>query len=176
LRGADTSYVQGRLRAAFGLQVRGKEEVMSALQTVLIKLNREFNDDNIGRFAQSAEMFAPGKRLDIGFLVPTNTPLYRAWKSYMKTVPEVFQETVRSVLYHALTTEPPTGVTMAWAPGYDHEVTVWQAPDSNTTKGGITVLIKGRYPGDTHPLAAGTPAGPPAAKKSAKKSAKKRSG
>ena len=149
---------------------------MSALQTILIKLNREFNDDNVGLLARSAEMFAPGKKLDIAFLVPSNTPLYRAWKSYMKTVPEVVQETVRSVLYHALTTSPPTGVTMAWAPGYDHEVTVWQAPDSSTTKGGITVLIKGRYPGDTHPLAPGTPAGVPVAKKAAKDAGKKRGG
>ena len=150
------------MRADFGLGGEGK--VMSALQTVFIKLNTKFDPDNVGPFAQHPEMFAPGKKLDIGFMVPTNTPLYRAWKSYMKTVPEVFQETVRSVLYHALNTTPPTNVTIAWAPGYDHEITVWQAPDSSTTKGGITVLIKGRYPGDTHPLAPGTPAGPPAKK------------
>jgi hypothetical protein len=146
---------------------------MSALQSILIKLNREFADDHIGPFAQTSEMFAPGQRLDAAFLVGGNTPLYRAWKSYMKTVPEVFQETIRTVLYHALTTEPPTGVTMAWAPGYDHEVTVWQAPDSSATKGGITILVKGRYPGDTHPLAPGTSAGAPA-KKAAKKATKKK--
>lgn len=141
---------------------------MSALQSVFIKLNTKFDPDNVGPFAESAQtMFAPGKKLDIAFLGP-NKALYRAWKSYMKTVPEVFQETVRSVLHHAVNTTPPTNVTIAWAPGYDHEITVWQAPDSNATKGGITVLIKGRYPGDTHPLAPGTPAGPPA-KKAAKK-------
>jgi len=29
---------------------------------------------------------------------------------------------------------------------------VWQAPDTKTTKGGITVLIKSRYPDDAHPI------------------------
>lgn len=142
---------------------------MSALQTILIMFNREFNEDHINRLVQRADMFAPGERLDIGFLVPTNAPLYRAWKSYMKTVPEVFQEAIRSVIYHALTTDPPTSVTMAWAPGYDHEVTVWQAPDSSTTKGGITVLVKGRYPGDTHPLASQAPIAKKAVKKARKR-------
>ncbi len=148
---------------------------MSALQSILIRLNRKFADDEIGALATTAEMFAPGERLDAAFLVG-NTPLYRAWKSYMQTVPEVFQETIRTVLYHALTTEPPTSVTMAWAPGYDHEVTVWQAPDSNNTKGGITVLVKGRYPGDTHPLAPPAGYAPLAAKKAAKKKGKKKRG
>jgi hypothetical protein len=139
---------------------------MSALQTVFIKLNREFGDDRVGAFAENAEMFAPGQPLDIGFMVPRKTPLYRAWKAYMEHVPIVFHETVRAVLHHALTTSPPTNVTFAWAPGYDHELTIWQAPDSSTTKGGITILVKGRYPADTHPLA--KPGAGPAAKKAAR--------
>ena len=59
---------------------------------------------------------------------------------------------LRSIIHHALSTTPPTQVTFAWAPGYDFEMTVWQAPDTKTTKGGITVLVKSRYPADTHPL------------------------
>jgi hypothetical protein len=31
-------------------------------------------------------------------------------------------------------------------------MTVWQAPDTKNTKGGITVLLKSRYPSDEHPL------------------------
>jgi hypothetical protein len=40
----------------------------------------------------------------------------------------------------------------SWAPGYDYELSVWQAPDTRTSRGGITVLIKSRYPDDKHPL------------------------
>jgi hypothetical protein len=63
------------------------------------------------------------------------------------------QEALRSTIYHALSTKPPTQVTFGWAPGYDYEVTIWHAPDTKKTKGGITVLIKSRYPDDKHPLA-----------------------
>ncbi len=126
---------------------------MPALQTVFNKLNREFNDDKIGVLANMASAFAPGKPLDIGFMVPKNSALYRAWKAYMDQVPGVFHETVRAIMDYALNTTPPTQVTFAWAPSYDHELTVWQAPDTATTRGGITILVKGRYPIDSHPLA-----------------------
>jgi hypothetical protein len=38
-----------------------------------------------------------------------------------------------------------TLVTFAWAPAYDWEITVWDAPC------GVTVLIKSRYPADGVP-------------------------
>lgn len=127
---------------------------MPALQTVFTKLNREFGEDRITGFATHAARFAPGQALDIDFLAPDDKVLQRAWKSYMKTVPLIFHEAVRSAIYVALTADPPTQITFAWAPAYDNEVTVWQAPDTDVTKGGITVVVKGRYPVDTHPLLA----------------------
>jgi hypothetical protein len=75
------------------------------------------------------------------------------FKAYLATVPPLILETVRGVLHHALSTTPPTPVTLAWAPGYDFEVTIWQAPDTAETPGGVTVLCKSRYPADPHPLA-----------------------
>jgi hypothetical protein len=38
-------------------------------------------------------------------------------------------------------------------------VTIWQAPDTRTSRGGITVLVKSRYPDDTHPLQGEPPFG-----------------
>ena len=67
-------------------------------------------------------------------------------------MPASFQETLRSIIYHALSTRPATQITFAWAPGYDYELTMWHAPDTKQTKGGITVLVKSRYPSDAHPL------------------------
>ena len=43
------------------------------------------------------------------------------------------------------------GMTFAWAPGYDYEVTVWESPPTAASPGWITVLIKTRYPSDPHP-------------------------
>ncbi len=150
---------------------------MPALQSIFTKLNEKFQPDNIGEFAKMADRFAPDKPLEIDFLTDDKV-LRRAWKSYMKDVPKIFHEQVRSAIYHALTETPPTQITFAWAPAYDHEVSVWQAPDTRLTKGGITVVVKGRYPVDAHPLIAFNDLGSardavrPTAAKKAKKPAK----
>lgn len=126
---------------------------MPAFQTVLGELNRQFSPDRIAEFAKARTAhFAPGNSLDLTFLVDEKTPLHRAWKSYLELAPVSFRETMRGIVHHALSTSPPTQVTFAWAPGYDYELTMWQAPDTQMTKGGITVLLKSRYPDDKHPL------------------------
>ena len=73
-------------------------------------------------------------------------------KAYFAHMPGAIHESLRSVIHHALSTNPPTQITFAWAPAYDWELTVWQAPDTRHTKGGITLLIKSRYPDDKHPI------------------------
>lgn len=125
---------------------------MPAFQTVLGELNVHMGQQKLGALAQRAGQFAPGKGLDLAFLVDEKTPLHRAWKGYLAQVPPALQEALRSVIHHALTTTPPTQITFAWAPAYDYEMTIWQAPDTKITKGGITVLFKSRYPDDAHPL------------------------
>jgi hypothetical protein len=73
------------------------------------------------------------------------------WIEYLGKMPPSFQEVFRSIVYHSLSTEPPTPITFAWAPGYDYELSLWQSPDTPPTKGGITLLMKSRYPSDPHP-------------------------
>ena len=68
--------------------------------------------------------------------------------------PGGISEALRATIHYALGTTPPTLITFAWAPSYDYEIDIWQAPDTETTKGGITVLFKSRYPDDVHPIAA----------------------
>lgn len=125
---------------------------MPALQSVLGRLNRAFSKDEIGKLASARERFAPGKALDTSLFVKKGTTLHAAWTDYRTQLPASFQETLRSIIYHALSTKPPTQITFAWAPGYDYEFSMWHAPDTKQTKGGITILIKSRYPADTHPL------------------------
>ena len=125
---------------------------MPMLQTVLNDLNQAFGTQGIQRLAANKAAFAPGSPLGAGLVVQRGTPLYDAWQTYLKELPGSFQETLRAIIQYALSTAPPTPITFAWAPSYDYEVSIWHAPDSPTTKGGITVLIKSRYPGDKHPL------------------------
>ncbi|MEO8114788.1 MAG: hypothetical protein ABI655_10420 [Phenylobacterium sp.] len=125
---------------------------MPAFQTVLGEFNVHMGQDKLGALAQRAPQFAQGNALDLNFLVDEKTPLSRAWKSYLAQVPPAIQEALRAVIHAALTSTPPTQITFAWAPAYDYEMTIWQAPDTKMTKGGITVLFKSRYPDDKHPL------------------------
>ena len=126
---------------------------MPALQTAMSKLNTSFTPGEIDKFAANAEAFAPGKKIDPGLLAPAGTVLHRALGTYLDTLPGSFHETLRGIVYYALKATPPIPVTFAWAPGYDFELNVWQAPDTAETRGGVTVLIKSRYPADKHPLA-----------------------
>ncbi len=125
---------------------------MPMYQALLGELNTRFGDDKVDGLVRQSDMFAPGKPVDAGLLAEPGTPLHRALKSFLGRMPGSFHETLNGVIRHALSTEPPTKVTFAWAPGYDYELSLWQAPDTKLTRGGITVLLKSRYPDDRHPL------------------------
>lgn len=126
---------------------------MPMFETAIAELNRKTSRDGIAAFAsEHRERFAPGQRVDLAFLMEEGTPLQAAWSKYVGQAPGAFMEALRGVIHYAASAEPPIPVTFAWAPGYDFELTVWQAGDTATTKGGITVLIKSRYPDDPHPL------------------------
>jgi hypothetical protein len=126
---------------------------MAAFQTVLSYLNLAFSRDNIVALAANRDSFAPGKPLAAGLVIKEGTRLHGLWVEYLAKLPGSFQEAFRSVVYYALSTEPPSPITFAWAPGYDYELTIWHSPDTPPTKGGITVLLKSRYPTDPHPAA-----------------------
>ena len=65
--------------------------------------------------------------------------------------PPAILEAERAAVYRNLQREKPYGMTFAWAPGYDYEVTVWESPPTAASPGWITVLIKTRYPSDPQP-------------------------
>jgi hypothetical protein len=124
---------------------------MAGLQTTLALINVAFSRENIEKIAAKREAFAPGKSLAAGVVIKEGTRLHSLWVEYVGKLPVSFQEAFRAVVYHALSTEPPTPIVFAWAPGYDYEFNMWFAPDTPPTKGGITILMKSRYPSDAHP-------------------------
>lgn len=130
---------------------------MPALQAIVSDLNAAFAEPNLSKLRDHADLFLPGKRLSAAALalklVLPEPRARRAWLRYLDGFPPGIHEALRSVIYSALTTRPrPVAITFAWAPAYDFELTIWQAPDTKSTRGGITVLIRSRYPDDKHPV------------------------
>ena len=68
--------------------------------------------------------------------------------AFIDAFPSGLKEAVRAVLHDNLSSGKPLDVTVAWSPGYEDEVTLFQVADNERTKGGITILVKSRYPGD----------------------------
>jgi hypothetical protein len=125
---------------------------MPMFEAYMAELNRQFGRDQIAAFARDhRDRFAPGQRVDFEFLMQPGNRLQDAWGRYFGQAPGSFVEALRGVIHYALSSEPPIPVTFAWAPGYDFELTLWQAADTEATRGGVTVLIKSRYPDDPHP-------------------------
>jgi hypothetical protein len=130
---------------------------MPALQMVFGQMNSLFGEPEIRKTAQRAALFGPGKRLSSAAraleILPQGQAPRRLWLSVLDGLPPAVHETIRAVVYSALSTRPrPVPITFAWVPGYDTSVTVWQAPDTRLTRGGITMLLSTRYPDDKHPL------------------------
>ncbi|SRR5260370_27620163 len=126
---------------------------MPALQMMLNRLNKLFSDP--GPLSARKELWAPGRRLsDVARDLRTAPPeILSSWAQFLDTIPPSLQEALRAVIYSALSSQPPVEITFAWMPGYDFELTLSHAPDSKTSKGGITVIVRSRYPNDRHPLA-----------------------
>jgi hypothetical protein len=129
------------------------------LQTILGHLNHSFSRDNISKVAEKREAFEHGQPFASGLVVGPEMALHPHWQTYLNLVPKSLQGAIFGVIRHALATTPPTPITFAWAPGYDYELTIWHAPDTRTSRGGITLLLKSRYPDDAHPLKGEPPFG-----------------
>ncbi len=128
---------------------------MPVLQTTLHGLNASFGPEKIADTAAQKDKFSARANFHTALAdhgAEPGTELHRFLREHLRKMPPAVAESLRAAVHAALSTEPPTHVTFAWAPAYDWEVTVWQAPDTAETKGGVTILVKSRYPSDGHPL------------------------
>jgi hypothetical protein len=55
---------------------------------------------------------------------------------------------VSAAIRSCLRREPRMPITLAWAPGYEYEVTIWESAGIKGSEGGMTILFRSRYPGD----------------------------
>jgi len=126
---------------------------MPGVQTVVYRLNTAFSG-KLSVLAAKRDAFAPGKLLtsqtflETGIVTAKEKQLIDLVQDFIERVPGGFLEVFRSIVYYALSTNPPTQVTFAWAPAFDFEITMWQVHDTAKTRGGITVLVKSAYTKD----------------------------
>ena len=123
------------------------------LLPILGELNVKFSQHLTSLVGKSPD-FAPGKSLPkalADLVTHHGTPLHSAYESYLKEFPGSIQEAVRSIIYYALSTTPPTMITWAWQASYDFELDTWEVVEPAPQMSGITLLIKSRYPDDKHP-------------------------
>ena len=118
---------------------------MPKMQALIERLNAVLSRDNIDQV--DADLLAPGTSLAVAarkLVVSVSAAEAR----YIASWPQGQQEAVRAALYSALARNPRLPVTMSWAPGYDFEISIWEAAGTRTSIGGMTIVFRSRYPGD----------------------------
>lgn len=123
---------------------------MPMLADCLGKLNAIFQQSKVGDIARRADEFAQGRPLPealAGLVTEPGSVERRLFIAYLAKMPVALQESLRSVIYTALSAKPPIMITFAWTADYDWRIDYWQGPCQ------VTALIRGRYPEDTSPPA-----------------------
>ncbi len=129
---------------------------MPFFQLMLGRLNRVFDWPGVNDI--SPEIFDPGTSL-VTLALENEVALTDREAAVMQAIPRGMQEALRAIIRDNLEREVSLAMTFAWAPGYDYELQIWEAPGDDGSKGGITVLLRTRYPSDPHPT---EPEDPPA--------------
>lgn len=115
---------------------------MPFLQAIAERANHQFSRENIsnvdgGRLAATS-LGALASGLGIA-RSKTETDYLDAW-------PPALQAAVRAVLQSAVARQPRVPVTIAWVPGYDYEVDVWESKSVKNSIGAITIVLRSPYP------------------------------
>jgi hypothetical protein len=120
---------------------------MPFFQSMLSRLNKRFDPEGVREVP--AELFDGG--LELHEVAKELHVATEKEAQVIRDIPGGMKEALRALIRNDLLSEPPLPITFAWAPGYDYELTIWETPGIPSSPGGITVLLKSRYPDDTHP-------------------------
>ena len=123
---------------------------MPWLQQVAERANMIFGRDNIksidlGALEPGTRLSELARRLDIADADPARAD---AEAAYLDGWPDGLQEAIRGALFSAVNRESRLPVTIAWSPGYDYEVTITESVGVDGSSGGMTIILRSRYPGD----------------------------
>ena len=125
---------------------------MPRMQTAVSAMNVTFGAGQIGELDPGPYAPDGAETLSAAF-VASGVELEDETQRFIDGWPTALQAAVRATIFENLARDGRVPITFAWAPGYDYEATIWDVRDTEETAGGITVLLKSRYPADPHPLA-----------------------
>jgi hypothetical protein len=118
---------------------------VSTYYTMVVRANALFHPDNLEQL--DPNRVAPG--------TPFGNPLRERGiarsdreLAFFMSWPEGLREALQAIVHSALSRTPRLPVTFAWAPGYDYELTMYETPGTAEGPGGITILLRSRYPAD----------------------------
>ena len=72
-------------------------------------------------------------------------------REFVDSFPGGLRQSLLAFIHHNLSQDTRLSMTWAWAPGYDYEVSLWECPGTSVSPGGITIMLRTRYPLDSHP-------------------------
>jgi hypothetical protein len=116
---------------------------------VLGELNAAFGGKNPTVSPENFKAFSHGEPLGpalVRVLGSKHEELNGLLQAYVAMMPRGFQESLRAILYYALSSEPRVLLNFSWSPGYDFEMTIWEMVEKAPLHSGITIALKGRYP------------------------------
>ena len=120
---------------------------MPFFQAMAKRANANLTKENLtGRdspFAEPGSLVAGLRELEV-----VTGPRADEEAAFLEAFPSGLKESVRAVLHDNLTSGRPLDVTVAWSPAYEDEVSIFQVADSDMSDGGLTILVRSRYPGD----------------------------
>jgi hypothetical protein len=123
---------------------------MPFAQALCSHLNKNFGPVEVD--PAIAEQLRRGERLaDVARDIDAPERLRDFLHQYLVSMPRAMEAAMTGLLVANLQENDRRPITFAWAPGYDWELTIWDVADAHT-RGGITVLLRSRYPNDPSPL------------------------
>jgi hypothetical protein len=115
---------------------------MPFFQLMAERANELFNRENISKVR-----LAGFKEKSLGAVAEAlGVARNKIERDYLDSWPQSIQAALVVVLQSAVERKPPVPVTIAWAPGYDFEIDVWESKSVKKSIGAITILLRSPYP------------------------------
>lgn len=71
---------------------------------------------------------------------------------FIDTWPSALRAAVQAIIWENFNRPETVPITFAWQPAYDFGLVIHDVHNTDTTAGGITIVLQSRYPADRHPL------------------------
>jgi hypothetical protein len=133
----------------------GYRAAMPLMQTALTSMNTAFGPEAMDALDSDARArWSPSEdnTLSDALHGMPSLDLSDAVLSYINGWPSGLQAAIKGVIHENFNRSATVPITFAWKPGYDYAVEIYDVHDTETSRGGITIILTSRYPADPHPL------------------------